>query len=373
MKKIKFFTSLLRERDWLEEMATQGWLLQNMTLGIIYDFKAIEPCEKVYEIENFALSHNPAVSDLSSRINAISMAKEFGWEVATHDEMLNFYFVKDKAGDETDEFYSDEEDRKARAERFRNRNFDLIPGFWKSDLILAIFYSIILIAFNILCYYVKKPNWGFIATCVLFGIYLFNSIITNLSSLSSLKHGRLWSKELCMSRAEWESYKQHSEETSISTLPQLRSYLEEKNKAGLILTGYENSTFHFEDAIHQCDYVLDTQSDLVERLKEKGSPFVEISKNWFGNSPKWYEASIALATEHNLIPVAVVNRNILVYKRPHSEEPLPWENKHKRAIGPLPRKSIMIILIIFFLICVIFGFTLGREFGRMLKDTLPNL
>ena len=43
MKKIKRFKSLLKERDWLEEMATQGWLLQNITLGIIYDFKAIEP------------------------------------------------------------------------------------------------------------------------------------------------------------------------------------------------------------------------------------------------------------------------------------------------------------------------------------------
>lgn len=27
MKKIKFFFSLLKERDWLEEMASQGWLL----------------------------------------------------------------------------------------------------------------------------------------------------------------------------------------------------------------------------------------------------------------------------------------------------------------------------------------------------------
>lgn len=171
-----------------------------------------------------------------------------------------------------------------------------------------------------------------------------------------------------MSRAEWESYKQHSEETSISTLPQLRSYLEVKNKAGLILTGYENSTFHFEDAIHQCDYVLDTQSDLVERLKEKGSPFVEISKNWFGNSPKWYEASIALATEHNLIPVAVVNRNILVYKRPHSEEPLPWENSRKRVFGPLPRKKYIILLAAFFLICFILGFFFGRELGGIMKN-----
>jgi len=373
MKKVKFFTSLLRERDWLEEMATQGWLLKNMTLGIIYDFKAIEPCEKVYEIERFALSRNPAISELTARSNAISMAKEFGWEVATHDEMLNYYFVKDKAGDESDEFYSDEEDRKARAERFRNHSFDLIPGFWKADIILAVFYIILIIAFSILCYYMKKPNAGFAVACVLLGVYLLNSIITNLSSLASLKQGRRWYNELCMTREEWNAHKNYSDEVSFSTLPKLRSYLEEKNKTGLTLTGYENGALYFEDTELQYDYIFDTKSDLMRRLKKEGTPFADENKDWLGASPKWYETSITQAAKHNLTPISVVNQNILIYKRPHSEAPLPWENKHKRVLGPLPRKGIMILLIIFFLICLIFGFNLGREFGRMLKDTLPNL
>lgn len=225
MKKVKLFTSLLRERDWLEEMATQGWLLQNMTLGIIYDFIPIEPCEKVYEIERFALSQNPTVSELNARSNAISMAKEFGWEVATHDEMLNYYFVKDKAGDESDEFYSEEEDRKARAERFRNHCFDIVPSFWKFDLITAIFYIVILIALNILCYYLQKPNVGFILTCILLGVYLLNSIITNLCSLSSLTQGRKWYNELCMTRSEWKAHKEYSDKASFSNLKKLHSYL----------------------------------------------------------------------------------------------------------------------------------------------------
>jgi len=39
--------------------------------------------------------------------------------MVTHDEDMNYYFVKDKAGDETDEFYEDFEMRKERAERYR--------------------------------------------------------------------------------------------------------------------------------------------------------------------------------------------------------------------------------------------------------------
>lgn len=373
MKKVKIFKSLLRERDWLEEMATQGWLLQNMTLGIIYDFKPIEPCEKVYEIERFALSRNPAISELTARSNAISMAKEFGWEVATHDEMLNYYFVKDKAGDETDEFYSNEEDRKARAERFRNHSFDLVPGFWKTDIILAVLYIILLIALGFACYYKGWSTVGFVGACILLGAFLLNSICSNLTSLGSLKQGIRWYNELCMTREEWNTYKNYSDEVSFSTLPKLRSYLEEKSKNGLSLAGYENGALYFEATQQQYDYIFDTKSDLIRRLKEEGSPFAEENKDWMGASLKWYETSIALAAKHNLKPMAVVNRNILVYKRPHSEEPLPWENNVKRVFGPLPRKKYIIILVVFFLLCFILGFTLGREFMREIKSTLPNL
>ena len=80
MKKVKYYTSFLKERDWLEEMATQGWLLTDIKLGIIYYFKEIPPCEKVYELERFAISANPTISELTARSNAIELAKEFGGE-----------------------------------------------------------------------------------------------------------------------------------------------------------------------------------------------------------------------------------------------------------------------------------------------------
>ena len=92
MKKIKFFTSLAKERDWLEEMARQGFLLTNITMGVIYTFQGCEPCEKVYEVERFAISANPSITELTARTNAIDVATQFGWEMVTHDENMNYYF-----------------------------------------------------------------------------------------------------------------------------------------------------------------------------------------------------------------------------------------------------------------------------------------
>lgn len=119
MKKLKFFFSLLKERDWLEGMASQGWLLTNMTWGVLYHFEKTEPCEKVFEVERFAITAHPTVADLTARARALDITSQFGWEQVTHDEDMNYYFMKDKAGDETDEFYDNAELRKERAERYR--------------------------------------------------------------------------------------------------------------------------------------------------------------------------------------------------------------------------------------------------------------
>ena len=184
MKKIKFFASLLKERDWLEEMATQGWLLTDMTLGIIYNFKEIPPCEKVYEIERFAVSPHSTIADLTARTNAISLAKEFGWEVATHDEDMNYYFVKDKAGDESDEFYDNEETRKERAERYRNRLCIEHPHLLaKFDMVLTVFYLILIALIATLTMKSDMDKLGLIVICVLLGLYSFSALSTTLSNL----------------------------------------------------------------------------------------------------------------------------------------------------------------------------------------------
>ena len=145
IKKCRLYINFLKERDWLEEMAAQGFLLTDITLGIIYQFRKSEPCEKVFEVERFAVSSHPTIQELNARKIAIDIATQSGWEVVTHDEDMNYYFMKDKAGDETDEFYNDEALRRERAERYRKHlAFESPMNLLKGDLIVSFLYIIVL-------------------------------------------------------------------------------------------------------------------------------------------------------------------------------------------------------------------------------------
>jgi hypothetical protein len=121
--KWKFFLSILKERDWLEKMAETGWLLEKIDIGMRYHFKKIEPAQKVYEIDCFPIpmSGNATKQEVMARKTAFDIAKQTGWEIVTHDESMNYYFVKDKAGDESDELYNDDESKRQRAEKFHRR------------------------------------------------------------------------------------------------------------------------------------------------------------------------------------------------------------------------------------------------------------
>ena len=369
MKKVKYYTSFLKERDWLEEMATQGWLLTDIKLGIIYYFKEIPPCEKVYELERFAISANPTISELTARSNAIELAKEFGWEVVTHDEDMNYYFVKDKAGDETDEFYLDEESRKARAERYRNRFCIEQPHtLAKTDIVFSVFYLLLIIFLSIVCTKSARvrdmgaQGFQYILTTLfpLLAIYAVNALITTITNLYSIRWGNRIYKELCMTREEWKYYKEHSEKKSFRNIQELRSYLQEKSELGQSLVSYDNGTFRFEDDTMRYNYYIDTKKTLKRRMKESGGAFKADNKDWYGASPKWYETSIADAAQYGLKPVAVLYKHVLVYKRPYSDDhktnPLPWENGGERIQKFTSIKKIALFLLLFFAIGFVIGF-----------------
>lgn len=342
MKKLKFFTSLTKERDWLEEMARQGWLLTNITMGILYTFKETAPCEKVFEVERFAISANPNISDLTARTNAIDIATQFGWEVVTHDEAMNYYFVKDKSGDETDEFYDDEDSRKERAERFRKfLSIEQPLGLLVGELFISFFYLIL--------FFVLENS-----TSLLF-IYLLMTTIELFLIYGSMRSGQLAYEQLSMSRKEWELYKKYSEKKRFKKVQQLRSYLQEKNEFGLSLKGYEDGHFLFEEDSQRYHYFVDTQSCLKKRFKEEGTTFKNESKDLSNISLKWYETSIANAAQYGLKPVAVIGKGVLVYKRPYSDSPQPWENGNTN----INSASITLVGALILLACFIFGFIVG--------------
>ncbi len=346
MTKVKFFLSLFKERDWLEEMARQGWLLTNITLGIIYHFTEIEPCEKVYEVERFAITNHPTVADLTAKARALDITSQFGWKQVTHDEEMNYYFVKDKAGDETDEFYDTPELRMERAERYRQRHSVEAPiNLMGSLLAMSAFYIFLFFIFADDSELQRAMMW----------FYIFLTVFELICIYGSMKLGQLYYAEFSMSRGEWEQYKKHREKKSFNKVQQLRSYLQEKSEFSLSLKNYEYGHFIFEEDSERYNYFVDTKRNMKKRLKENGQAFTEESKDLQVQSLKWYETSIANAAKYGLTPVAVVDKNILIYKRPYSEEPLPWENGNEniRFIAP------PLAAILFILACFAVGFVIG--------------
>ena len=347
MKKMKFFWSFYKERDWLEEMARQGWLLNNITLGMIYHFEKCEPCEKVYEIERFAITAHPTVAELTARTQALDITSQFGWKQITHDEDLNYYFVKDKAGDETDEFYDDPETRMERAERYRKHYaIDQV----RSLLTGLLFVSVVYICLFFLMQDDPQVQHTFMV------IYLFVASFEVLLIYKLITVGQQLYREFSMSRKEWNLHKKYDEKKSFNKVQQLRSYLQEKSEFGLALKGYEEGHFLFEEDDQRYNYFIDTKHCLKKRLKEDGITFTDEEKDWSVQSLKWYEMSIANAAKYDLKPVAVLDRSVLIYKRPYSDKPLPWENGNENLRFSSPAFAALVILLACFIVGFIAGF-----------------
>lgn len=354
MKKIKFFLSLAKERDWLENMATQGYLLTNLTAGIIYTFKECEPCEKVYEVDRFAISSHPTVSELTAKNRALDIATQFGWEQVTHDEDMNYYFCKDKAGDETDEFYDDEESRRERAERYRKHfSIDQPLSLLLGELCISFLYIILCVAL------------GTEGAHSLLWIYLLLTTFEIAIIIMSMYAGQNTYKEFCMSREEWDSYKKLSEKKKFKKVQQLRSYLQGKSEFGLSLKGCDGNVFTFEEDTKRYNYFIDTKSNLKKRMKKEGTSYKDDLKDWNCSSLKWYETSIIDAAKYNLKPVAVVGKNAIVYKRPYSDEQLPWENGNENLNISTPTFAAAMILVAAFALGIIVGFV-----GAFLADVV---
>ncbi len=325
MKKIKFFASIYKERDWLEEMAAQGWLFTDATLGFLYHFHKIEPCQKVFEIERFDTSLRATIQELNARNHALDLAAESGWTVVTHDEDMNYYFIKDKADNDTDEFYSAEADRKERAERFRMRHTHDAPiGLLVEWLIISVFCMLIL--------FMMLPILNEIepAIPVIFGlIYIITTITEIGSAFYNITLGQYLYEELSLSRKEWEYKKQFNIRKQFRKVGQLSAFLSEQLDSGLALKGYENNFYRFEHDSCRYDYFIDTKASVKKRSRKQ-------NRNLNSSGLKWYEISITDATEYGLQPLGVIRKNAIIYRRPHSDKPLPSGNENQALHRRMP-------------------------------------
>ncbi|MBR5798792.1 MAG: DUF2812 domain-containing protein [Lachnospiraceae bacterium] len=346
MIRVKWFLSLYKERDWLEEMARKGYLLNNLTLGIIYHFTECEPCEKVYEVERFAISARPTIAELTAKARALDITSQFGWKQVTHDESMNYYFVKDKAGDETDEFYDTPELRMDRAQRYRQ--------FYSVESSLGLLILLLVMsAFYVLFFYVLGDSPD--TQRGLMWLYVILMLVELFILYFNMKMGQTFYQEFLMSRKEWEQYKKYRQKKRFNKVQQLRVYLQEKSENGLALKTYEDGHYIFEEDEDRYNYFVDTKRNMKKRLKQENKTYKDESKDIMFQSLNWYEASIANAAKYGLTPVAVVEKNLLIYKRPFSEEALPWENGNEnlRIISPA------LASLLYLLSCFVLGAVIG--------------
>ncbi|MBQ9990936.1 MAG: DUF2812 domain-containing protein [Lachnospiraceae bacterium] len=353
MRKIRVFMSFMKERDWLEQMAARGWLLRNITLGMLYRFEPTTPCEKVYEIDRFAITSHSTIADLTAKTRALDIASQFGWQLITHDEDMNYYFVKDKAGDETDEFYDDEDSRRERAERYRRRFCVDLPSL---SLLTLLTVGIIYLALCFFFHLIPTLEMAVPAvTHILLWSYFFSAFFFTVYTLYLIHLGGQLYSEFNMSRTEWEKYRSCSEKKRFTTLGQLRFWLEEKSASGFALKEAKNGRFYFEETSEYYQYFIDTKANLKKRLKKEGLSLHKEKKDWYVQSLNWYAMSLASCTCHQLEPVTVMNKAFLLYRRPLSGEPSPWENDRELIWTRHP----LVKTLILFLGCYAFGYIVG--------------
>lgn len=325
MKKIKFFISIYKKKDWLESMAAQGYLLADVNMDCVYYFEEAEPCERVFEIDRFDVSSHSTVQELNARNLTLDRAAASGWEVITHDADINYYFIKEKCGDERDDLYHDAALRKERAERFRKHYTAEAPISLLVEWLIVSVFCLLILSLMLPVLSEIEP-----AIPVIFGlIYIITTITEIGSAFYNITLGQFLYHELSLSRREWELQKKHRIKRHFGKLGEVKAFLREQSDAGLALTAYEGGYFLFEETDRAYDYYIDTKACQKKRLAQQ--------KHSSGTAAlKWYELSITDAAAYELQPIGILMKNTLLYRRPHSEAPLPEENPNQSLYQSTP-------------------------------------
>ncbi len=313
-----------------------------------YHFTKIEPSQKVYEIENFLIpmNGNATKQEMLARKTAFDIAKQTGWEIVTHDESMNYYFVKDRAGDESDELYDDDESRRQRAEKFHRRYTYEQPRMLLSSLVLI---SIIYIFLFIL---LRNDISDLV---IWMRVYIAAAIFEVVSTLLLMVLGEHIYRDLLMSREQWVNRKAHSYKATFYKVEKLISLLQKMDNTGLTLTACEGKTYLFEKSSEQYIYYADTKKALKKRMKKSGKKVKEEKKDWERNSLWWYEMSIEEAEKHGLEVVCAVEKGTLIYRIKKTEDIMSWSTG---AVRTGKADNIMGVGN-WFLLCFIIGFIGG--------------
>jgi hypothetical protein len=111
MKKYKIFFNTLKEEKWIQEMADNGWLIEELGLG--YTFREVEKKE-------YNLKMDYRIFAKQDEFEAyVTMHEDFGWShLAGNKSSGSQYFIHEDL-DMDNELFSDEDSIKARIIRIR--------------------------------------------------------------------------------------------------------------------------------------------------------------------------------------------------------------------------------------------------------------
>ncbi len=310
LKKFKCMVSYQKERLWLEDMAKQGWFLENITLGTFFTFKAGEPKNMMYEIDRFNLPKKPTLEEIRHKEIFMDMATELGWREVTHDETLTYYFCKEYKEGDINELYNEEESRKQRGAKFsgflNEKSQELI--FWSAVILLLDILILLLDSFT----EIKVPMW-------------YNSFalvyvtICSVTALIQWKIGRLAEEELSLSRAEWMKRQDTTRYKKVNKLifrvRSLKRFLKEQEEQGWILTGITFKQYYFakKDEAHQV-YTMDSKWLTNKRRKARQLEKFNDKKDWIGMNNDWQVQSLKDAEEKGWQFVCALENRAVIYR-----------------------------------------------------------
>ena len=309
MKKIKYFTSLRKECQWLEEMAAQGWFFKNITKGILYTFKKGEPKNMMYEVDRFNLPKKPTLEEIRSKEIFMDMAEEMGWSEVTHDEMLNYYFCKEYEEGGINELYNDEASRKQRASKF--------PAYYQRKAKEAVFWGDILVLLDIIFWiwsiFEPEMRMPWYDAFVLIYVLAGNTLAQYCWSAAAKME-----EELLLSRSEWEAKQKGTDKTVhklIVTTRGLNRFLRKEEEQGYILTGVTLMKYFFvkKDADRQI-YTMDSKWLTNKRQKERQGKSFKDKKDRMGLNNDWQVQSLKDAESKGWRFVCALENRAVIYR-----------------------------------------------------------
>lgn len=311
MKKLKIMTSYHKEKLWLEDMAKQGWFLDDIRWGIIFTFVKGEPKHVVYDIDRFSLPKKPTLEEIRHKEMFLEMAKELGWREVTHGEDMTYYFCKEYEEDGVNELHNDPESRRFMAEKYRT----YLAHWAKQNVFEAAVIAVVGIIEKLI-QTMAEENLGmgwFDWFCIIYVIFC------NFYAIYIWKLADRTAKELSMSRSEWEESIDPATHKVIRRLiltnRGLNRFLQKQEAQGYVLTSLTATKYFFEkkEGGNQI-YTMDSKSLVNQRRAAANQQKLIDAKDKVGTNNDWEIASVRDAESKGWTFVCALENRAIIYR-----------------------------------------------------------